>query len=123
MDPRSEVPPPEGQPAEASPPKADEKAVFDTEGTSTTTPSAADEKKQAEKAASDPEPSTELEAALQKLPEDERRIIEEQLDAPNVSVSFFSLYRYASGWDYVIIFISTLCAIAGGAALPLFTAS
>ncbi|KAE8552992.1 hypothetical protein EYB25_004371 [Talaromyces marneffei] len=65
--------------------------------------------------------SSELDAALKELPEDERRIIREQLHSPTVQVNFFSLYRYATTWDLVIIAISIVCAIAGGAALPLFT--
>ncbi|EED18280.1 ABC multidrug transporter Mdr1 [Talaromyces stipitatus ATCC 10500] len=70
---------------------------------------------------SDRAESLELEAVLKELPEDERRIIQEQLDSPTVQVNFFSLYRYATTWDLVIIAISVICAIAGGAALPLFT--
>lgn len=67
--------------------------------------------------------SSELEVILQELPRDERRIVQEQLDAPTVSVTFFVLYRYASTFDITIICVSSLCAIAGGAALPLFIVS
>lgn len=72
---------------------------------------------------SDSADTTELEAVLKDLPEDERRVIEEQLDSPTVSVNWFSLFRYATTWDHVFIFISVVCAAAGGAALPLFTVS
>ncbi|KAK8036628.1 hypothetical protein PG994_015399 [Apiospora phragmitis] len=36
-------------------------------------------------------------------------------------VSFLALYRYADGWDCLIIAVSALCAIAAGAALPLLS--
>ncbi|KAI7975509.1 hypothetical protein EIK77_005875 [Talaromyces pinophilus] len=65
--------------------------------------------------------SSELDAVLKELPEDERRVIQAQLDSPTVQVNYFSLYRYATTNDFVIIAISIVCAIAGGAALPLFT--
>jgi ATP-binding cassette subfamily B (MDR/TAP) protein 1 len=81
----------------------------------------AGEKATAETSPSESADSSELDAALRGLPEDERRIIQEQLDNPAVQVNFFSLYRYATTWDFVIIAISFVCAIAGGAALPLFT--
>jgi ATP-binding cassette subfamily B (MDR/TAP) protein 1 len=55
------------------------------------------------------------------LPEHEKEILKRQLDAPAVKVSFFILYRYASRTDILIMIVSTICAIAAGAALPLFT--
>ncbi|CAI7642787.1 unnamed protein product [Penicillium glandicola] len=55
------------------------------------------------------------------LPEHEKDILKRQLDAPLVNISYFGLYRYASRTDLIIILVSTLCAIAAGAALPLFT--
>jgi ATP-binding cassette subfamily B (MDR/TAP) protein 1 len=57
------------------------------------------------------------------LPAHEKDILKRQLDAPPVKVSFFGLYRYASHMDILIIVVSALCAIAAGAALPLFTVS
>lgn len=60
------------------------------------------------------------EAAFALLPEDEKHILKTQLDSPSVKVTFFTLYRYADPWDYVIIAVSAICAIAAGAALPLF---
>lgn len=65
--------------------------------------------------------SSELNAVLKELPEDERRIIQAQLHSPTVQVNFFSLFRYATAHDFMIIAVSIICAIAGGAALPLFT--
>lgn len=55
------------------------------------------------------------------LPEHEKGILKRQLDAPAVKVSFFILYRYASRTDILIMIVSAICAIAAGAALPLFT--
>ncbi|KAJ6123557.1 hypothetical protein N7471_010874 [Penicillium samsonianum] len=65
--------------------------------------------------------ATDDEALYAHLPEHERDILKRQLDAPLVSISYFGLYRYASRMDLLIIVVSTLCAIAAGAALPLFT--
>ncbi|KAJ5144195.1 uncharacterized protein N7515_002982 [Penicillium bovifimosum] len=65
--------------------------------------------------------STEEDALYAHLPAHEREILKRQLDAPTVSISFFGLYRYASSLDILIIVVSALCAIAAGAALPLFT--
>jgi ATP-binding cassette subfamily B (MDR/TAP) protein 1 len=55
------------------------------------------------------------------LPEHEKEILKQQLEAPSVKVSFFILYRYASRSDILIMVVSAICAIAAGAALPLFT--
>ncbi|GAB1200587.1 GTPase-activating protein [Aspergillus pseudonomiae] len=55
------------------------------------------------------------------LPEHEKQILKKQIDADEVKVSFFALFRYASRMDILIMFISAICAIAAGAALPLFT--
>ncbi|PYH88449.1 ABC multidrug transporter Mdr1 [Aspergillus ellipticus CBS 707.79] len=55
------------------------------------------------------------------LPEHEKQILKKQLDAEDVNVSFFGLFRYASRTDLIIMFVSGICAIVAGAALPLFT--
>ncbi|KAJ5095086.1 hypothetical protein N7532_007377 [Penicillium argentinense] len=55
------------------------------------------------------------------LPDHEKTILKLQLDAPAAKISFFGLYRYASRMDMLILFVSAICAIAAGAALPLFT--
>lgn len=65
--------------------------------------------------------SIDEDAAFAHLPEHEKEILKRQLDAPKVKISFFGLYRYASKLDLLIIAISALCAIAAGAAMPLFT--
>lgn len=57
------------------------------------------------------------------LPQHEKEILKKQLDAPAVKISFFGLYRYASKMDILILLVSAICAIAAGAALPLFTVS
>ncbi|KAL1959000.1 hypothetical protein VTO42DRAFT_3241 [Malbranchea cinnamomea] len=62
-----------------------------------------------------------LDASLAHLPEDERAILKEQLYIPETKVTYFTLYRYASKKDLFIFLVSSICAIAAGAALPLFT--
>ena len=65
--------------------------------------------------------SSDEDALYAHLPQHEKDILKRQLDAPPVQISFFGLYRYASRMDILILVVSTLCAIAAGAALPLFT--
>ncbi|KAL2358059.1 P-loop containing nucleoside triphosphate hydrolase protein [Cryomyces antarcticus] len=55
------------------------------------------------------------------LPEHEKQIIKRQLYIPPVKVSFVTLFRYATTNDIVIMAISALCAITGGAVMPLMT--
>jgi ATP-binding cassette, subfamily B (MDR/TAP), member 1 len=57
------------------------------------------------------------------LSDREREIIKRQIDTPDVKVTIRMLYRYATWNDILIIIISAICAIAGGAALPLMTVS
>ncbi|RHZ70739.1 hypothetical protein CDV55_108019 [Aspergillus turcosus] len=57
------------------------------------------------------------------LSEAEKDILHRQIQAPESHVGFFGVYRYASRWDISILVVSSACAIIGGAALPLFTAS
>lgn len=57
------------------------------------------------------------------LPEHEKEILKKQLVAPHVNISYFGLYRYASRMDIFVLVVSAICAIAAGAALPLFTVS
>ena len=57
------------------------------------------------------------------LPPHEKDIVKRQLDIPEVKVTFKTLYRYATTNDLIIIAISSLCAIAGGAVMPLMTVS
>lgn len=63
------------------------------------------------------------EEAYAHLPPHEREILKRQLDIPEVKVTFKTLYRYATRNDLIIIVISSICAIAGGAVMPLMTVS
>lgn len=67
--------------------------------------------------------SEDPDALFAHLPEHEKEILKKQLDSPDVNVSFFALFRYASRMDILIMLVSALCAIVAGAALPLFTVS
>ena len=51
--------------------------------------------------------------------DEELEIIQRQLRFPEIKASFFTLFRYATVGDYVIIAISTVCALAAGAILPI----
>lgn len=55
------------------------------------------------------------------LPEQEALILKRQVFTPEVKAGVATLYRYSSRNDLIIMAISALCAIAGGAALPLMT--
>ncbi|KFY08733.1 hypothetical protein V492_05961, partial [Pseudogymnoascus sp. VKM F-4246] len=55
------------------------------------------------------------------LPADEAEVLKRQVDIPVVVSTYWTLYRYATFNDKIIIAVSAICAIAGGAALPLMT--
>ncbi|KAF2484720.1 multidrug resistance protein 1, 2, 3 [Neohortaea acidophila] len=55
------------------------------------------------------------------LPFHEADILKRQVDIPPVKVTYFMLYRYATRNDIIIMVVSSICAIAGGAAMPLMT--
>lgn len=61
------------------------------------------------------------EDAYAHLPPHEKEIVKRQLDIPEVKVTYRTLYRYATRNDMIIIIISCICAIAGGAVMPLMT--
>lgn len=84
---------------------------------STVTPAAKNEA-QAGEDATDPE-----DVLFAHLPEHEKQGLKRQLESPDVKASFATLYRYASRMDILIMLVSAICAIAAGAALPLFTVS
>lgn len=63
------------------------------------------------------------EEAYAHLPPHEREIVKRQLDIPSVTVTYTTLFRYATRNDIIIIIISALCAIAGGSVQPLMTVS
>ncbi|KAM5379595.1 hypothetical protein ACJZ2D_003943 [Fusarium nematophilum] len=55
------------------------------------------------------------------LPPHEAEILRRQVVSPDVKQGVAVLYRYSSRNDILIIFVSAICAIAAGAALPLMT--
>ncbi|KAI0480297.1 multidrug resistance protein [Xylariaceae sp. FL0804] len=55
------------------------------------------------------------------LPEHEASILRVQVFTPEVKTGVATVYRYTSRNDLIIMVVSALCAIAGGAALPLMT--
>lgn len=59
--------------------------------------------------------------AFQHLPPDEAAILKRQVFVPTVKAGFATLYRYGTRNDFIIMGISAVCSIAGGAALPLMT--
>jgi len=68
-----------------------------------------------------PPPKGSTSAVDARLSEHERAVIQRQLDAPTVNATFLKLFQYATTTDLIIIFISALCPIIGGAALPIPT--
>ncbi|KAL8975530.1 MAG: hypothetical protein Q9197_000207 [Variospora fuerteventurae] len=61
------------------------------------------------------------EEAYAHLPPDEKEIVRRQLDIPPVKVNFKTLYRYATRNDLIIVLVSAIAAIGGGAVMPLMT--
>lgn len=57
------------------------------------------------------------------LNEAEQQILDRQLVTLSVSTSYWTLFRYATKTDLAIICISSICAIAAGAVMPLMTVS
>lgn len=62
-----------------------------------------------------------IEDPFKHLPDDEATILRRQLDTPPVKIGYFDLFRYATKIDLLIIVVGSICAIAGGAAMPLMT--
>jgi hypothetical protein len=60
---------------------------------------------------------------FQHLPEHEAAILRAQVDTPDIKVSYFTLFKYANSFDWLVFTISTLCAVGSGAAMPLMTVS
>lgn len=48
----------------------------------------------------------------------ELKIIEEQVHAPAAKVKYWTLFRYATKWDILCLFVGSICSIVGGSALP-----
>ncbi|KAI4247016.1 MAG: hypothetical protein L6R40_001681 [Gallowayella cf. fulva] len=61
------------------------------------------------------------EEAYAHLPPHEREVVKKQLDLPPIAVSYGTLYRYATRNDLIIVVISAIAAIGGGAVMPLMT--
>ncbi|KAF2743772.1 leptomycin B resistance protein pmd1 [Sporormia fimetaria CBS 119925] len=55
------------------------------------------------------------------LSEDEKDIIEKQLQAPSRKIGYFNLLGYTNGQEKVIMLVSFVAAIASGAVMPLMT--
>lgn len=51
----------------------------------------------------------------------EKDILDRQLSLEEVKIGFFGLFRYATTVDKIVLGISVLAAIAGGAVIPLMT--
>ncbi|KAF2503341.1 multidrug resistance protein-like protein 1 [Lophium mytilinum] len=58
---------------------------------------------------------------FRKLTEVEQQVVQAQVGAPSVKIGYFALYRYATKFEILIMAISALAAMAGGAAFPLMT--
>ena len=59
--------------------------------------------------------------AFSHLPLHEKEIVKSQVDIPPVKVTYFTLFRYATRMDLIIIAISVFTSIAAGAVMPLMT--
>lgn len=55
------------------------------------------------------------------LTEDEKKILQTQLDAPNDKIGYFTLFRYANKQESLIMLVSFLASVAAGACLPLMS--
>lgn len=63
----------------------------------------------------------EVKAPMAGLSESEQEIITRQLEAPKLTVGYFSLFRYATKHEWLIMFVSLVASIAAGATMPLMT--
>jgi ATP-binding cassette subfamily B (MDR/TAP) protein 1 len=66
-------------------------------------------------------PSNDEKPHTAKLSEEEQAIIDRQIQVPNDKIGYFSLFRYASGKEVLIMIVSLLAAITAGATMPLMT--
>lgn len=110
---------------QAFPPPAAEKAEANVHSTSSSSASIPPEKKQRRNSSpsNNVSPVNELDALIAHLPEEEQQVLKQQLEELKVNITFFGLWRYATKIDVLILLVSAICAIAAGAALPLFTVS
>lgn len=66
-------------------------------------------------------PSEEARPPMAGLNEQEKEIINRQLDAPKLTVGYFALFRYAHAHEIIIMVIALIASIAAGATMPLMT--
>jgi ATP-binding cassette subfamily B (MDR/TAP) protein 1 len=55
------------------------------------------------------------------LSEQEKEIIQRQIDAPKLTVGYFALFRYANWAELAIMFVAVIASIVAGAVMPLMT--
>jgi ATP-binding cassette, subfamily B (MDR/TAP), member 1 len=55
------------------------------------------------------------------LSEQEKEIIDLQIDAPKLEIGYFALFRYATKIELIIMVIALFASIAAGATMPLMT--
>lgn len=55
------------------------------------------------------------------LSDQDKRIIDEQTDAPKINVGYLALFRYANKKHTLIMVVSLVASIAAGAVMPLMT--
>ncbi|KAF2805142.1 leptomycin B resistance protein pmd1 [Mytilinidion resinicola] len=58
---------------------------------------------------------------IRRLTASEQQVVQAQVDVPAVKIGYFSLYRYATKTESLIMAVSAFAAMAGGAAFPLMT--
>jgi ATP-binding cassette subfamily B (MDR/TAP) protein 1 len=68
-----------------------------------------------------PQKETDEDDPYKHLPPEQAAVLKNQVFTPDVKVGIATLYRYASRNDLIIIAVSSVAAIASGAALPLMT--
>ncbi|KAK2738609.1 GTPase-activating protein [Onygenales sp. PD_40] len=117
----SQAPPPATSPAAVRGGKTPDDYGISGSGSSASNDDDVNLEKLDSKVVTPPPEETDLDASLAHLPENERAILKEQLYIPPVKVSYFTLYRYATRNDILVLIASSFGAIAGGAILPLFT--
>jgi hypothetical protein len=55
--------------------------------------------------------------------QDKAHILSQQVDSAEVKIGFFSLYRYATLSDKLLLLLSVACCVIAGAAVPGMTVS
>ncbi|RFU73423.1 abc transporter [Trichoderma arundinaceum] len=80
-----------------------------------------DLKKVDSKAPAPPPKADDIDELYAHLPPHQAEILKRQVYTPELKAGVKAVYRYSSRTDLAIIFISSICAIASGAAIPLMT--